>query len=121
MRSSVVMTCLRCGGPLPDGCGQSRRYCEECAKERNREKTRERRLAKLRAGYERMVAEQKASQAKLDREYCKPCQYYGSEEYGHNLCDYMLVTGHRRGCHYGTGCERRVIKQEGEADERLET
>lgn len=111
MRSSTMMTCLRCGGPLPEGSGQSRRYCDECAKERNREKTRERRLAKLRAGYERMIAEKQASQAKLDREYCKPCEYSGYGEYCRNLCDYYLKTGQRRGCHYGVGCERRVMRE----------
>lgn len=35
-------TCLRCGGPLPEGCSASRRYCDECGRLRNIELTAER-------------------------------------------------------------------------------
>ena len=108
MRSSVVMTCLRCGGPLPTLCSPSRKYCDVCQKERNRELTRER----LRKGHERKIAEDRQKQAYKDRMYCRKCVYYGSEEYGHDLCDYMLETGRRRGCHYGEGCERIVARKE---------
>lgn len=96
-------TCLRCGQPLPDGCSASRRYCEQCGLERNRELTRER----LRKGYERKLAEDRERQENRDRAYCRKCEYYGSESYGGNLCDYMLRTGHRRGCKAGVGCMRR--------------
>jgi len=100
-------TCLRCGGQLPENCSSSRRYCDECGRLHNIELTRER----LRKGYDRKLAEDRLKQSAKDREYCKKCRYYGSEEYGHNLCDYMLVTGIRRGCHYGVGCERRVMRE----------
>ena len=36
------LTCLRCGQALPEGSSQSRRYCDVCAAERNRELTRKR-------------------------------------------------------------------------------
>lgn len=106
-RGIGVPICLRCGGVLPEGCGQSRKYCDACAKERNRELTRER----LRKGKARYIEEQHEKKAYKDREYCRACIYYGSEEYGHNLCDYLLMTGNRRGCHYGEGCERRVMHE----------
>ena len=108
MRSTIgMMICLRCGKTLPNECSLARKYCDACAKERNRELTRER----LRKGYDRKVAEDRLKQSAKDRAYCRVCVYYGSEEYGHNLCDYMLTTGKRRGCHYGVGCDRRVVHE----------
>lgn len=41
-----------------------------------------------------------------DRKFCKPCINSGSRDDWH-LCDYMLQTGHRRGCKAGVGCIRR--------------
>lgn len=100
----VGRTCLRCGMPLPEGCSQSRRYCDACGKARNIELTIERQQKA--AQRQKTVAEEKQEAA--DRRYCRQCQFYGSENYGRNLCDYMLRTGKRRGCHYGVGCGRRV-------------
>lgn len=100
---SKTVICLRCGQALPDGSSQSRRYCDVCAAERNRELTRER----LRKGYERKRAEDLEKKERKDRAYCRKCEYYGSESYGGNLCDYLLRTGHRRGCKAGVGCIRR--------------
>ena len=99
--------CLRCGNELPPASGLSRKYCDECAAERNRELTRERR----RKAVKRMQEVNAERHRNADREFCKRCVYYGSEEYGHNLCDFMLTTGQRRGCHYGVGCTHRIIKQ----------
>jgi len=110
--SSPLRICLRCGNTLPTMSGLARKYCDECAAERNRELTRERRQKAAR----RMQEVRQQSKSMEDRKYCRKCIYYGSEEYGHNLCDYMLRTGLRRGCHYGTGCERRVIKVKGVSD-----
>ena len=95
--------CLRCGGTLPENAAPSRLYCNECAKERNRELSRER-AARAR---EKAYAIHLNKQNTKDRNYCKKCVYYGSEEYGGNLCDYMLRTGHRRGCKAGEGCTKR--------------
>ena len=107
MRSTEApATCLICGKLLPKGCSQSRRYCDACAAERNREQTRER-MRKLNA--RRYIVLQEKQETK-DRRFCRECRYYGSESYGRNLCDYLLQTGHMRGCPYGVGCTKRVIR-----------
>jgi hypothetical protein len=85
----VPKTCLRCGKPLPVGCSSSRQYCEACGAERNRERTRER----MRKERIRTMAVMQVKAESADRRYCKRCIYYGSEEYGKNLCDYFLRTG----------------------------
>lgn len=97
--------CLRCGSELPATCSISRKYCDACGKQRNIELT-IRRKQTAKAYYEKQRAEK---QDAADREYCKPCTYYGSEEYGGNLCDYLLKTGHRRGCKAGVGCNMREV------------
>lgn len=98
-------TCLRCGGQLPEGSSQSRKYCPECGRLRNIELT----LARQQAAARKREEQRVTDQAIIDREYCKPCEYYGSDEYHRNLCDYFLVTGKRRGCRAGAGCDRRVL------------
>ena len=95
--------CLRCGGPLPEVCSPSRKYCDACAAERNRELTRER----LERARQKAYILRQQRQASKDRAYCKKCVFYGSGEYHNNLCDYILKTGHVRGCKAGVGCERR--------------
>lgn len=100
-------TCLRCGGLLPAGSSLSRKYCPECGRLRNIELTQKRQEAQRKT----MARRREEDQAFRDRAYCKVCDYYGSEEYGGNLCDYMLRTGRRRGCKVGVGCERRVIHE----------
>lgn len=97
--------CLRCGNPLPDGSYLTRKYCDKCGAERKKELRREReRIAR-----EQSIAAHQEKQDAADREYCKPCIYRGSVEYGNNLCDYILLTGKRRGCKAGVGCTERVI------------
>jgi len=99
-----VRICLRCGNELPITSGQSRKFCDACAKEHNRELTRERQRKAARAMQEARAEKQEAA----DRAYCKACVYYASQ-YGGNLCDYILHTGRRRGCKAGEGCERRAL------------
>lgn len=98
-------TCLRCGQPLPEGASCSRRYCDACGKQRNIELTRARqeRQAKQRQA----VSELK--QWIADKRYCRKCEFSGTNKYCNNLCDYMLITGHRRGCRAGVGCKKRKI------------
>ena len=100
-------TCLRCGEFLPAGSSLSRRYCPECSKARNREQTRERAEKARKKAY---IVYQERKETK-DREYCKRCVFYGSESYGANLCDYILRTGHMRGCKPGEGCTKREERQ----------
>lgn len=99
--------CLRCGGKLPDDCCPTKKYCDKCVAERNRELTRERQ----RKAVKRMQEVNAERFYSADREYCKPCIYYGVGEYSANLCDYILDTGHIRGCKYGVGCDKRVLKE----------
>lgn len=99
--------CLRCGGPLPEVCSPSRKYCDACAAERNRELTRER----LERARQRAYILRQQKQETKDREFCKKCVYYGSGEYVGNLCDYLLRTGRRRGCRYGESCTKREVAE----------
>lgn len=99
--------CLRCGNPLPDGCALTKKYCDVCAAERNRELTRQRQKKAVK----RMIEVNAERNYNADREYCKPCIYCGVGEYSSNLCDYILDTGHIRGCKYGVGCEKRILKE----------
>lgn len=99
--------CLRCGGKLPFGCCTTKKYCDKCAAERNRERARERQ----RKAVQRMQEVNAERFYNADREYCKPCIYCGVGEYSSNLCDYILDTGHIRGCKYGVGCEKRILKE----------
>lgn len=103
--------CLRCGNALPDGSCYTRKYCVKCAAERNRELTRERQKKAVK----RMQEVNAERLYNADREYCKKCVYYGSEEYGNNLCDYILLVGHRRGCKAGVGCEKRKVRENHES------
>lgn len=99
--------CLRCGNVLPAECSISRRYCENCGKLMSMQL----RLARQKREEQRKAAERELTQEEENRKYCKKCCYYGSEAYGGNLCDFMLTTGQRRGCKYGVGCEKRILKE----------
>lgn len=83
------LTCLRCGQALPEGSSQSRRYCDVCAAERNRDLTRKRQKKAVK----RMQEVNAERFYNADRAYCKPCIYCGIGEYSANLCDYILDTG----------------------------
>ena len=46
-----------------------------------------------------------------DKLFCRPCIYRSPQTGAHdNICDYILRTGHRRGCPPGVGCKKRIIK-----------
>lgn len=100
--------CLRCGNALPDGCYLTKKYCDKCVADRNRERARERKKKAV----QRMIEAKAEKNYNADREYCKSCVHYGTGEYSSNLCDYILDTGHRRGCKAGVGCAERVMKDE---------
>ncbi len=104
MRSTEApATCLICGKLLPAGSSYSRRYCDACGRERNRE------LTRLRAkGMAERAAEAAAEKrGAKDRAYCKQCVYANRHD-SINLCNYILITGKMRGCKAGVGCERRT-------------
>lgn len=56
--------------------------------------------------------------SKVCTSYCKPCVYSRWSHHCNLLCDYIGVTGQRRGCPPGDGCEKRVI---GERKVNVET
>lgn len=99
--------CLRCGSEMPENTVYTRKYCDKCTAERKMQDAveREKRAAKA------QVAEQEIGIEAENRKYCKRCIYYGSKAYGNNLCDYLLINKQRRGCKYGVGCEKRVLKE----------
>lgn len=37
--------------------------------------------------------------------YCRGCEHVGTLS-GEHVCDYILDTGHRRGCPVGSGCDK---------------
>lgn len=43
-------------------------------------------------------------------DYCKPCYYASCNRTGYDhgtmTCDYLIVTGEKRGCPAGDGCKR---------------
>ena len=96
----MARTCLRCGGDLPAGCSPSVSYCIAC-REYFRKET-------MRRHYEEYMRKQANRQEYRDRQWCKECRYRCGE-YGTNLCDYIIKTGHRRGCKPGEGCAKREI------------
>lgn len=104
MMSSAEKICLRCGKQLPAYCSPTKKYCDACAKERNRELTRER----MRRECAKRIRVERVKQDSSDRMYCIKCEY-ASDNVSCNLCDYLLITGKPRGCKYGVGCTERVL------------
>lgn len=41
--------------------------------------------------------------------YCKGCVWLARD--GTRVCDYCLITGHRRGCPAGDGCKKRELRK----------
>lgn len=105
MRSTEApATCLICGKLLPAGSSYSRRYCDECGRERNRELT----LLRAKSMSERAAEAAAEKQSAKDRAWCRRCIYANTHDHVH-LCNYILITHKMRGCHYGVGCERRTV------------
>ena len=109
-RPIAPQMCLRCGKPLPVGCSRSRKYCPECGRKQNIELT----VKRQQASREYFARKRAESREAADREFCRQCVYCGEGEYHNNLCDYMLRTGERRGCHYGVACTKRIRREEHE-------
>lgn len=103
-----MMICLRCGKEMPETTVYTRKYCDKCTIERKMQSAIEREKRDARAQSDERNIEVEAE----NRQYCKPCIYCGVGEYSSNLCDYLLETGHIRGCKYGVGCDKRVLKEE---------
>ncbi len=104
MRPGVPRTCLKCGKLLPEGSSNSRQYCDQCAYERNLELTRER----MKELNQKSVDAAAQKQTAKDRAYCHKC-IYGNKHNDDYLCNYIMRTGHQRGCKPGEGCTMRVL------------
>ena len=105
--------CQICGKELPIGSSAARKYCQPCSKQHNIEltKLRQQRFSQKRseARAEQAVIQQQVRELREeDKAYCAMCVYKGrcSEDY---LCDYLVVTGKRRGCKAGKGCKKRKL------------
>lgn len=48
-----------------------------------------------------------------DKKYCTTCVYRGSFNAGY-LCNYFCLTGNRRGCKAGVGCDKKLTHREAE-------
>lgn len=112
--------CENCGIEyIPTGGAQ--KYCESCAAEIDREKKRlyaekkrkedpdyfKRKYAEFRA---RQKESQKVGKPKPDKanlcneKICRTCKY-GNKHTSTVTCDYLVITGHRRGCPAGS-CDK---------------
>ena len=116
--------CQMCGAVFPEGTPASRKYCYDCwtirhkeADLRCREKRREK--AKEKAEAAKKNSPERTS-TKANRAYCGKCFYHGFIREGNMTCDYILLTGHRRGCKFGAGCEKRSldVQKNGGADNK---
>ena len=104
--------CLMCGVPFPKGTVASRKYCVECyekremaARQRRREK---RKQEKKDAPPPPKPLSPEKTLSSEDRRYCERCIYAGRFTAGY-LCNYIFMTGERRGCPAGVGCKRKTL------------
>lgn len=107
-KENGILVCERCGIRLPESSSHNRKYCTACSKIINRQKNKEREARK-----KQKYCSDPDGWLPLnpDRAYCKPCIY--KETHSVNfLCNYFLITGQRRGCKAGVGCEKRKTRGE---------
>lgn len=101
----MELYCEYCGKPLPPNCSPRRKYHKDCAIIVNSKKTYKNQLDKKR----NYVDSFKTKTDKKDVEYCKPCIYHNTHSWNY-LCNYYIMTGSRRGCKAGVGCNKRKTK-----------
>ena len=122
--------CADCGTPLPIGCHLNKLYCRECADRRHHQDAVERmrryraekrpwtkpenekpkEKPKERSTMKRNTVQIQPITLRLsDEKYCSPCRFVGSFTEGY-LCNFILMTGERRGCPAGVGCVRRETR-----------
>lgn len=95
--------CKWCGKPLPLGCWHSQKYHAECRLEKKRLEKPNQKPQKKKDYMDITHPDSK------DREYCRKC-FYREVNTWNFLCNYYLMTGKRRGCNAGVGCNKRLIK-----------
>ena len=104
--------CILCGAELPNRKG-GRCYCKPCGEymraKRLREGNEERKVLRIKHEIEPKPPEKReVTLKKADMAYCRKCDYHGNFDQ-QILCEYMVRTGHRRGCRSGAGCEKREV------------
>ncbi len=104
--------CILCGTVLPNRKG-GRCYCKPCGEymraERNRkgnEERKELRVLREIAPKPKPAYIQPSAISKTDEAYCKGCFYHNTHNDAY-LCNYIIKTGHKRGCPAGVGCNKR--------------
>ena len=48
---------------------------------------------------------------KLCDKYCRGCYFYQGNDASSRCCVYYFITGKRRGCDAGTGCNKKLIRK----------
>lgn len=102
--------CILCGTELPNKRG-GRCYCPSCSAymraKRTQEGNEERKVLRILHEIEpKPAGKREVTLKKADIAYCKKCGFHGNFDQ-QILCEYMVRTGHRRGCPAGAGCEKR--------------
>ncbi len=115
--------CRMCGVVFPPNTPATRKYCLDCSAIRYKE-NQARQKAKRKAldavkAQERKKEEQKLPKtlSEADKRYCRKCVYAGAFTANY-LCNFMVMTGERRGCKAGVGCERRLLEKDLPKDTR---
>lgn len=102
------VTCKDCGIIFTRKSPKTIR-CPECRRQyvlkKEREYSRER-YAKLKGTSDPNMLRESVKSSICDTKTCARC-IYSSSLYGMLACDYILATGHRRGCPAGVGCDKR--------------
>lgn len=114
--------CEICGKPFPEGTVASRRFCLDCGVQHKREKEAEQRIRRRNLAIELKKTESAAEQRpkcppktllEKDKKYCAKCIYRGRYTAGY-LCNYLCMTGERRGCPPGVGCNKKTLASQRE-------
>lgn len=104
--------CILCGEEIPNKRG-GRCYCKACSaymrEKRLQENNEERKVLRVLreiAPKPKPAYIQPSAISKTDETYCKGCFYHNTHNDAY-LCNYILKTGHSRGCPAGEGCTMR--------------
>lgn len=109
--------CILCGAELPNRRG-GRCYCKACSEYMRNERIREHNesIRTIKIDPDPPKVKREVTLKREDMDYCRKCDYHGNFDQ-QVLCEYMVRTGHRRGCKPGVGCEKReVTKNEKKAN-----
>ena len=119
-----MKSCIMCGAEFPEGTPAARKYCLDCGaikykqdQQRRNERKRERKRARKAQEQNLKPPHDPKTLQEIDKRYCGKCVYAGSFSANY-LCNFMLMTGERRGCKAGVGCNRRLLEKDLPKDTR---